>query len=163
MAKYIPAGTVEIWAVDTIADRDNPTVAELNAGTRLTAFISGGVTIDDGSNPVPAGTLASRRIPTVAGTIGGGQSSLNGVLRDDVAADDDAWTFLTQGKVTNLVIADYGISGANTTFAAGDKVSIYPIEIFARSRGDLAFDQLHTFDVPFGITADPSEDVTVAA
>lgn len=158
---YIPAGTVEVWFVPTIANPAAPTAVALNAGTRLTSYVRGGITIDFASNPVPSGALDTRFEPTVAGTFGGGTNSLNGVLRKDAFGDDDAWTLLVRDLVGFLVVGDYGNTGAAETWAATDRVSVYPIEIFSRNRGDAARDQLHTFDVQFGITAVPSEDVAV--
>lgn len=157
MAKYIPAGNSEVWLVPTIASQAAPTAAEMNAGTRLTGFIRGGVSVDFSSQLVETGTLLSGFNSQAAGTFGGGTNTISGILRDNTA--DTAWTALPRGT-TGYLAVQRGVS-TGESWAAADVVSIYPWEVVARKPGDLSRDQLDTFDVDFAITAVPSENVAV--
>lgn len=157
MAKYIAAEKVEVWVVPTISSVSAPTVTEMNAGTRLTTFIRGGVSIDFSSNLVDSATLESAFNSTSPGTFGGGLNSLNGVLRDNVA--DSAWNALPRDTAGYLVVQLGTATG--TAWGSGDVVDIYPWQVVSRNIGDLARDQLVTFDVGFAITSAPTFGATV--
>lgn len=151
MAKYIGAEKSEVWLVPAIASTSAPTSTELNAGTRLTAFIRNDVSIDFSGNLVDAGTLASAFNSTVAGTYGGGTNTLAGVLRDNTA--DTAWNALPRGTAAYLAIQS-GVS-TGTAWSSGDIIDqLYLIEVVAR-KPSLSRDNLVTFDVDFAVTADP--------
>jgi hypothetical protein len=156
MAKYIAAEKVEVWAVPTITTVTAPTATQLNAGTRLTTFIRGGVSIDFASNLVDSATLESAFNSTSPGTYGGGLNSLNGVLRDNAA--DTAWNALPRDTSGYLVVQLGTATG--TAWASGDVVDIYPWQVVSRNIGDLARDQLVTFDVGFAITSVPTFGAT---
>jgi hypothetical protein len=159
MAKYIAAEKVEVWVVPTITNLSAPTAAQMNAGTRLTTFIRGGVSIDFASNLVDSATLESAFNSTSPGTFGGGLNSLNGVLRDN--ANDAAWNALPRDTAGYLVIQLGTATG--TAWGSGDVVDIYPWQVVSRNTGDLARDQLVTFDVGFAITSVPTFGSTVTA
>lgn len=158
MAKFIAAENVEIFAVTTLSSLTSPTATQINAGTRLTTKMTGGVTIDFAANLVDAATLESAFNSTVAGTFGGGLNSLNGVLKDNVVANDTIWTTATRRGTTGwLVVAPYN---PGTVIASGDVVDIYPWEVVSQNIGDLARDQLVKFDVGFAITSAPTLGAT---
>jgi hypothetical protein len=157
MAKYIAAEKTEVWVVPTISSASAPTVSECDAGTRLTTFIRGGVSIDFASSLVDAATLESAFNSTAPGTYGGGLNSLNGVLRDN--ASDDAWDALPRDTAGYLVIQVGTATG--TAWGSGDVVDVYPWQVVSRNTGDLARDQLVTFDVGFAITTEPTFGATV--
>jgi hypothetical protein len=159
MAKYIAAEKVEVWVVPSISSVSAPTVTEMNAGTRLTTFIRGGVSIDFASNLVDSATLESAFNSTSPGTFGGGLNSLNGVLRDNAA--DTAWNALPRDTAGYLVVQLGTATG--TAWGSGDVVDIYPWQVVSRNIGDLARDQLVTFDVGFAITSVPTFGSTVTA
>jgi hypothetical protein len=159
MAKYIAAEKVEVWSVPTISNTSAPTATQLNAGTRLTTFIRGGVSIDFSSNLVDSATLESAFNSTSPGTYGGGLNSLNGVLRDNTA--DTAWNALPRDTAGYLVIQLGTATG--TAWGSGDVVDIYPWQVVSRNIGDLSLDQLVTFDVGFAITSVPTFGVTVTS
>lgn len=160
---YTPQEIVEVYIVNTISNLDAPTVTELNAGTRLTDFITDGPPAPAGSNFVPAGTLASGFESQAASTYGGGSGAMTILNKRDTtttdATADDAYSALPRGTVTNLVVAAYGVT-TGTTFSAGDVVSIYPIEVANRSR-QITRGQLvaSTIDVAFNDL--PHENVVV--
>lgn len=157
MAKFIAAEKVEVWVVPTISSVTAPTTTEMDAGTRLTDFIRGGVSIDFSSSLVDNATLASAFNSTAPGTFGGGLNSLNGVLRDNES--DDAWDALPRDTAGYLCIQVGTATG--TAWASGDVVDVYPWQVVSRNTGDLARDQLVTFDVGFAITSEPTFGVTV--
>lgn len=158
MAKYIAAEKVEVWVVPTITTVTAPTVTQLNAGTRLTPYIRGGVSIDFSSNLVDSADLTSAFNSTSPGTYGGGLNSLTGVSRDN--ANDAAWNALARDTAGFLVIQMGTASG--TAFGTGAVVDIYPWQVVARNLGDLARDQLVTFDAEFAITSPPTYGATAA-
>lgn len=157
MAKYIAAEKVEVWYVPEISAVTAPTVTEMDAGTRLTDHIRGGVSIDFSSSLVDNSTLASAFNSTAPGTFGGGLNSLNGVLRDNES--DTAWNALPRDTDGYLAI-QFG-TATGTAWASGDIVDIYPWQVVSRNTGDLARDQLVTFDVGFAITDEPTFGATV--
>jgi hypothetical protein len=160
MAKFIAAENVEIWFVPALTSLTAPDIDELNAGTRLTTKITGGVNIDFASNLVDAATLESAFNSTVAGTYGGGINSLVGLLRDNVYANDTAWQAFPRGTAGYLCINTYNIG---TVWASADRVDIYPIEVVARNPGDMTRDALVDFDVEFAITSAPTLDSIATA
>jgi hypothetical protein len=153
MAKYIAAEKSEVWFVPAISDATAPTVTELDAGTRLTDYMTGGFSADFSSNLVDAGTLDDAFNTTVAGTYGGGTNTLSGLLRDN--ASDTAWDALPRGTAGFLVTQAGSSTG--TAWASGDVVdAIFPAEVVSRQYPDLTRDSLVTFDVDYAITAVPT-------
>lgn len=158
MAKFIAAEKVEVWYVPTITSTSAPTVTELNAGTRLTDFMTGGFSADFSTNLVDTGTLASAFNSTAAGTYGGGTNTLSGVLRDNAA--DSAWNALPRDTEGYFAVQVGTSTGA--TWATGDVLDVFPIYVSTRQYPDLTRDQLVTFDVDFAITAVPTYGATAA-
>ena len=152
MAKYIAAEKSEVWFVPAISDTSAPTATELNAGRRLTDFMTGGFSADFSSNLVDAGTLDDAFNTTVAGTYGGGTNTLSGLLRDN--SSDTAWDALPRGSA-GYIVTQAG-SSTGTSWASGDITdAIFTVEIVARQYPDLTRDALVTFDVDYAITAVP--------
>lgn len=153
MAKYIAAENSEVWFVPAIASVSAPTVTELNAGTRLTDFMTGGFSADFSGNLVDAGTLDDAFNSTVAGTYGGGLNTLSALMRDNSA--DTAWDALPRGTA-GYIVTQAGES-TGTSWASGDVVdAIFPAEVVARHYPDLTRDALVTFDVDYAITSPPT-------
>lgn len=143
---FDPVELAELYFVPTIANTDAPTTTELNAGTRLTDFVTDGPPSPAGSNFIDAGTLASGFQVQVASTYGGGSGTLTVIRKRDTTTNDDsaddAFNALPRGTVGYLVVAPFGVSGASNAFAIGDTVEVYPIEVANRAsvttRGQLA-------------------------
>lgn len=163
---YDPVEIAEVYIVTTISDGSAPTVTELNAGTRLTDFITDGPPSPAGSNFLDAGTLASGFQSQVASTYGGGSGTMTILKKRDSASAgsasaDTAFAALPRGTVTNLVVAPYGTTGSSNNFAAGDVVCVYPIEVGNRadnlSRGSLA---TASIDIAFNDLPDINVAVT---
>ena len=161
MAKFIAAENAEVWFVPAVASAGAMTVTEGDAGTRLTDYITGGVSADFASNLVDAGTLLSAFNSTVAGTYGGGTNSLSGVLYDDTS--NTAWDALPRGTAGFLVVSIAGTANqSGAAWATGDVYDLIPAEVVSRTYPDLTRDSLVTFDVEYAITAEPTYQGTAA-
>lgn len=168
---YTPQEIVEVYFVPSggIADIDEPTAGELNGGTRITQFLQDGPPAPAGSNFVPAGTLESGFESQVASTYGGGSGTMTAVAKRDPDTTDDSEdtliALLPRGTTGYLVEAPYGVSGDNNAFAAGDVVTIKPIEVGndpgaarVQTRG-----QLVTIPVEIAFNGLPAVNVEVQA
>ena len=152
----VPFDSVEIAEVYFVSSLTlaAPTTTEINAGTRLTDFITDGPPSPAGSNFLDAGTLASGFQTQVASTYGGGSGSFTVIRKRDTTTTDDsaddAFNLFPRGTVGYLVTAPFGVSGASNAVAVGDTVNVYPIEVGNRaeniSRGALS---TGTIDVAF--------------
>ena len=150
---YDPVEIAEVYYAASVT-LAAPTTAELNAGTRITDFITDGPPNPAGSNFLDAGTLASGFQAQVASTYGGGSGSFTVLKKRDTTTTDDtadtAYNLFPRGTVGYLIVAPYGVGGASNQFAVGDTVTIIPIEVGNRGntiiRGQLA---TATIDVAF--------------
>lgn len=132
--------------MSTAADYTAPTAAEVNAGVRLTPFLTDGPPPAAGSNFLDAGVLSAAFQSQAASTFGGGSGTMTvRRVRDTATTDDtadDGYLALPRGTIGFLVVAPYGVGGAAGAVAIGDTVDIYPIEVGNRasniSRGALA-------------------------
>lgn len=168
--KYTPQELVEVRfaASGSIADLDAPTAAEVNAATRITQFLQDGPPAPAGSNFVNSGTLDSGFEEQVASTYGGGSGTMTTVAkRDDTTTDDSADTLiglLPRGTVGYLVEAPYGVGGSNNDFAAGDVVTIKPIEVANDPGAARVISRANLVTVPVDLAFNglPHVNVTVA-
>lgn len=162
---YDPVEVAEVYIVTTISDASAPTVSEVNAGTRLTDFITDGPPPPAGSNFLDAGTLASGFQSQVASTYGGGSGTMTILKKRDSAsagssAADTAFAALPRGTVTNLVVAPYGTTGSSNNFGIGDVVCVYPIEVGNRS-DNLSRGSLATASIDIAFNDEPNINVAV--
>jgi len=161
MAKVIAAENAEVWSVPAVASSGAMTVTEGDAGTRLTGFIQGGVSLDFSSNQVDSATLVSAFNSTTAGTYGGGTNTLSGVLWD--SATNTAYNGLPRGTAFYLVISLASAANqSGAAWATGDIYNLYEVEVTSRGEPDLTRDALLSFDVDFAITAVPTYGGTAA-
>lgn len=152
---------IRVYFVPTVASKTAPTVAEINAGTDLTPFLTrdGLDTPLDGSTIDTAGAN-SRYNSTGRGSYGG-QPLVVKMFRDSVPADDDAWTTLPAGTTGNLVVRRFG--GSTTAFAAAQKVEVWPIEVSTRKPLPIADNEAQKFEAHLAVPTPPELDATVAA
>lgn len=162
MAKYIAAENAEIWLVPAVSDVSAMTVVEGDAGTRLTGFIQGGFAADFAGNVVDSATLISAFNSTVAGTYGGGTSTISGILKDNSA--DTAWDALPRGTAGYFVVsnASHSQTQSGAAWTTGDIYDIFPCEVVSRGNPDYTRDALVTFDVEYSITSEPTYGGTAA-
>jgi len=167
-AVYTPQEVVEVYFVASggITSLTAPSAAELNAGTRITDYLTDGPPNPAGANFVNAGTLASGFEAQAASTYGGGSGTMTVLSkRDDTTTDasaDDAFSLFPRGTLGYLVVAPYGVGGASNEFAADDVVSIYSIEVANRGK-TISRGQLVVCPIDIAFNAVPNENVTCVA
>lgn len=160
MARYVPEGTMEIFYVAT-ATAAAPTAAELNAGTDLTEFAVGDLDMPFEGSTADAADLSSRFNKTVPGDYGGQEGSCT-FHKDSVQGSDTAWTTMVRDLEGYLAVAPRGLATPGT-WAIGDYVDLWPIQVLSRSLNAQARNQSTRFSVKMAITDEPTEDFAVAA
>lgn len=159
MARLIPNENTEVWFVPTIADADlNPTVSEVEGGTRLTEFI---ITMDASStgNTVPTPTFASLFETSISGTVSATFTAE--FYRDD--EDDTAWDTLPRATNGYIVVARFGFGGATKADPAdGDTVEVWPVRLTARSAMALTNNEVQRFGIEAAIPEEPNEDAELS-
>jgi hypothetical protein len=161
MARFIPDGYLRLVFVETIADINAPTEAEIDAGTEASGFLRSMSTPLEGSL-VDVSDVLSRYNKTASGTYGGQEVTFE-FYRDDEQANDVMFNLLTRGTRTNAVIARRGGSGTDGEIASGDYVDVWPIEVITRNPADYARNEPTGFTVSCAVPEEPAEDVAVAA
>ncbi len=158
MTRVIGAGVLEIFHVLTIAIITAPTVAELNAGTDLTGFLTdGGLATPLDGSIVDGSDMGSKYNKTAAGTFGG-QPVTAEFFRDDAA--DTAWITLPRATAGHFAISRFGLA-APGTWAAGDVVDVWQIEVITRNPVDVARNEMQRFGVECAVPTVPTEDFTL--
>lgn len=160
MARYVFEGYTRVWWVTTISDIAAPTVAEIAAGTELSAFIAkDGVKPGTQQNMVDNATINETFDSQLVGSWGG-EFELT-MFRDSVAADDDAWTLCVHGT-NGFIVVRYGIAAA-TAVAAAQKVQVWPAQMHQPVVQASASNEQVRFVEKFGITSAPNLNAAVAA
>lgn len=109
-----------------IANIAAPTVAEINAGTDITCFLTkDGLNPGGSTNKVDSAGLCSRVDSQTVGSVGY-DFSLK-LFRDNAVGGDDAWDLAVWGSEGYLVVRR-GVPYA-TAFAAGQKVEVYDAQM----------------------------------
>jgi hypothetical protein len=154
MPRLISNGEVRIWWATTIANPAAPTVAEINAGTDVTGFLSSLDTPLDGNAP-DASDLSSAFNKTVAGKFGGNVSAQ--MYRDDTT--DTAFNLFPRNTTGYLVIRRFG--GSTTAVAGTDDVDVWNLRVVTRSDVALDDESVQAFTVDFAALDEPDIDVNV--
>jgi hypothetical protein len=139
-----------------LANKANPTVADLTASHNITHSIQG---IDPNvtGNILPTPALDKLFEESMMGTSSG---SITGEMyRDDV--DDYAWTHLKKGTVGLIYISRFGTAGLQPV--AGQTVEAWPFQVSARTAQGLANNTVQTFQLNAAVPSEPMIDVTVVA
>ena len=154
MARFVyELNTKVFWCV-TIASKSAPTVAEINAGTNITSFLTkDGVSRPATQNMVSSGSLAESYNAEVVGSWGGGAFELKG-YRDDVA--DSFWNLGIYSTNGFLVIIPRG------TVAAANKCEVWPAQMHTPIMGQTAQDEVQAFTLALAITSQPEMKATIA-
>lgn len=158
MAQYSAEGNSLFYYVPAIANIAAPTVAELNAGTNLTAFVP-----PDGWNPtttqnnVDIASLADTFDVMVIGTEGGPITVT--FMRNNTA--DTAWNLMVRG-LTGFWAFREGIAVA-TAWTAAQPAQIYPMQSHHPIANQTARNAVRTFNVTTAVTSAPNRKAVVAA
>jgi hypothetical protein len=119
MPKIASEGNVKVYWLPTVANKAAPTVANITAGTELTAYLpTSGVGIDWTQNNASLDMLDESFTAEVIGTEGATITLT--FVRDDT--DDDAWDLFVRGTNGYLLVSRFG------TPAATDVVEVYPVQ-----------------------------------
>lgn len=156
MSRLIADGEIRVWFVTTIAAPAAPTVAEINAGTDITPFISSLDTPNEGE-AVPANDLSSAFNKTVPGRFGGSPSM--DAYRESVT--DAAYVLFPRNTIGYLVIRRFG--GSTVAIAAAQKVDVWNVRVITRSPATADSGSIQAFNVNFAALDTPSENVAIAA
>lgn len=154
-AKYAPPGFTKAAFVTTVT-KAAPTAAQLNAGTRLETFMRNMPNIPRSANLVDIATLDDKYESRQVGTRGGEMITAE-FLRDGTT--DTAYTTLAEDASGYFVIARKGIAGA--TFAAADKVDVYPVTVASKVDGTPGRNDPDFFVAEMVVTSAPVRDVAV--
>ena len=159
MSKFINDGFTRVAWVTTITSKSAPTVAQLNAGTDITGFLTKeGLVTPANQNMVDQGTLATTFDAQGVGTWGSAPIELTG-YRDNV--DDDAYEAFSYGDDGYLVIRR-GVA-ATTAWTAAQKVEVWPASSHQPLNQPPATNENAKFKVVLAATEEPALRATVAA
>ena len=158
MARYAHEGNTRVSWVTTIADISGPTVAELNAGTNITGFIT-----KDGVNPgLSPNMVDSATIEDIFDAQGVGSYGASFTLtmfRD--AATDTAWDLCVYGTSGYLAVRR-GVPSA-TAWTAAQDAEIYPAQMHEPLPEPSAANEQVKFTDQLAITDAPDLKAVVAA
>jgi hypothetical protein len=157
MARWANDGQLRVSVVTTIANIAAPTVAELNAGTLITNFITkDGLTVPANQNYVDNSSLAETYDAQVVGSFGG-PVTMTG-MRDN--ATDTFWDLVVYGTVTHLAVRR-GVPTA-TAWTIAQKVEIYPIQWHEPLPTQTASNEQGRFTAAAAVRSQPNLKATVA-
>ena len=162
MGRGIGAGIAELHYVATIADYTAPTSAELNAGVDVTGFLTdGGLTTPLSGSIVDGADMSSPFNKTSSGTYGG-QPLTAEMFKDLVNGSDTAYTTLPRGTVGFFAVVRRPLA-TKGTFAVGDYVDVWPIDVITRDPLPIQRNELQRFMIECAVTDVPAEDFPIAA
>jgi hypothetical protein len=159
MADIVADGTMRVSWVPTISNKNAPTVAELNAGIRVSSVMpkDGFTGFEPDTASVDNATIESTFDTQQIGTDSFGDSSLTLKKQDGT---DTTWNTLVRGAAGYVVVRRY--IAAATAWAIGQKVNVYPAVCGTKKEVAPEKNTMARYTVPIKITADPALDVAVA-
>ncbi|WP_433415026.1 hypothetical protein ACQP1V_36245 [Microtetraspora malaysiensis] len=144
--------TVVYWC-PSVANKNSPTRAELNAGTDLSreiADVSGWQTT---SNQVDTPDMATRFTGKIPGRISADDSSLTFYASQDSI---DVRSLLPRDTAGFVIWMDGGD-------IANRKMDVYPVRVSSVGKARSVGDEPARITVQFAVTSQPAEDVTIPA
>ena len=159
--QYFRRGRSKALLVPTIADQDHPTVAELGAGTDLSAAVTAIAGFDTSTSRISQAVLAHKQNVQIDGEQTFGDATIT-LLEDDGTSGGDsvaiaaAYTALVEDATGYIVLAP-------TSTAATKKVEVWPVKIGAKNRQWSLDNEMAKYAVAFAITGAPSKAATVTA
>jgi len=146
---------VEVHLVTTTVTAGAPTAAQLNAGNPIHQQMIGDLVLPFEGSTTDAADMSSRFNATAAGDYGGSAGTFT-IHKEKAYADDTVFTSLARDTTGYLAIAPRGLATPGT-FAAADRVDLWPITVLSRSvqygRG-----QTSRAAIAVSINDDPLED-----
>ena len=162
MVRKIGAGVLEIFhhTIASISDPLIPTAAELNTGTELTGLLTdGGLATPLDGSIVDAADMGTAFNKTASGTFGG-QPLTAEFFRE--TPTDTAWDALPRTTDGFFSVIRFGLATPGT-FAIGDDIELWDIEVVSRNRVDVARNEMQRFTVECAVPGAPLEDFVIAA
>jgi hypothetical protein len=160
MAKVASTEVLRLQFVPTIASQAAPTVAEINAGTDLTPWLTpDGLTTNLNGTTIDVQAANSRYKATAPGSYGGDPITAK-FFRDDTT--DTAYTTLPRLTTGYFVIRRMGPL-SSTAFAAAQKVEVWPITVISCNPMPTADNEAQKFEVSCSVQPAPSITGVVAA
>lgn len=159
MADLVSDGKIRVsWVPGTggIANKSAPTVAELNAGTRLdTVMTPDGLDVSFSTAAVDNSALSSTFDTEKAGR----RKPSGGVTIKKQDTSDTIFGLLTYQAEGYLVVRRD--LDAATAWATSQKAEVYPVQCGMRSKA-YGPNTIQRYTVPMFFTADPDDNATVA-
>jgi len=157
MARWANDGQLRVSVVTTISNIAAPTVAELNAGTLITNFVTkDGLTVPANQNYVDNSSLAETYDAQVVGSFGGAITMTG--IRDNVT--DTFWDLVVYGTNTHLAVRR-GVATA-TAWTIAQKVEVYPIQWHEPLPTQTASNEQGRFTAAAAVRSQPNLKATVA-
>jgi hypothetical protein len=158
MPRYVHDGKTKVYWVTSISSAAAPTVAELNAGTSLAAFLKkDGLNISLSQNMVDNADLEDTFDAQGVGTYGGSMELT--MFRDDTT--ETAWNLFVYGT-NGFIVVRRGIA-YSTAWTAAQKCEVYPAQMHEPVPGPTTANEQVTFKAAMAITTTPTLKATVAA
>lgn len=152
-------GITRFYFVPTIADAGLvPTVAEITAGTRLDAQLAEVNGFNFENNPIQTPDMSTPFVSNIPGEDAAEDSSLT-FYEDDTSNPISA--ALAKGTTGYVVIFPRGIAGASPAIA--DECDVWPIQVSSNSKQYTADNEAAKYMVKFANTAEPADELTIAA
>lgn len=159
MPDSLADGRTRVAWVSTIANINAPTTAELNAGTLLHSLLTpdGLMGFQPDTADVDVSALDSTFNTTVAGRA---SFSGTGLRLKKQTGTDTVYNLLVRDLAGYVVIRRD--STADTAWAAGDKVEVYPSVLGEVRNLDPEANSVHKYEVPVKVSLQPQLRATVA-
>lgn len=151
--RYFPTGITKYYWIPDILDPENPTRAELDAGTDLSPQIAevDGFTVSSDEIEVP--DINSRFTSKIGGRISADDSSL--VM------------YANRNGVDVRALLPRGEAGFVGRLGGGDvaayKMDIFPVTVISLSKAFGTDDEAAQITVQFSVSSEPIEDVAIPA
>lgn len=163
MSRVHPSGQARWWFVPSIANKNAPTVAEINAGIDLTPYMRrDGANRPRSANTVDIADLASPFNKTAGSTYGGdvmeipfNQDQANPSTVDPIRA---VLSPLPSSSTGFIVARDFG--GSSLAPATGHRVDVMPVQTLSKEKAALG-DQAYMWTARFAVTDTPVDDVAL--
>lgn len=160
MPDIVTDGRTKVWSVPSIANINAPTVAELNAGTKLEDRVTpdGLVGLEPETAAIDTSSLDSTFNTNIPGRISMGSPLLR--MKKQHASTDTVYNTMVYDYRTNIVVRRDTTS--STAWTVGDKVEVYPVACGEVRNLPPEANSLHKYEVPLMPTAVWNQRATVA-
>jgi hypothetical protein len=160
MPRYVNDGNIKVsWS--TIANKNFPASSELAAGEDIECYLTkDGLNLTFNENSVDDAALCETFDATLPGSFG--VSIELTMKRETPTASDTAWNLFSTRGETGALVVRRGID-ADTDWATGDKVEVYPGAVGIRRPAPSATNEQGRFMLSIFGSEEPSLDATVVA